>query len=230
MGKPLSIQKSLPINPQRSDPQKYQKQQDDKLKKVAKLYEQQFLNQMVKAMRKTVQHSQLMKPSFAENLYREQLDQEYVKKWSGQGGVGLSDTIYEQLKETISRQRGVSPSPPKGPIDVDQKGPLPIQNEKKSQPFQMEKTSDMSFLIEKTSTHPGGESVVTSPWEGVVHNAYEDIEGRQFVQVNHKEEGLQSILSFIGKRAALKIGEPIEAGQELGRLSEQGKGIVWALG
>lgn len=91
------------------------------MRKAAQAYEKYFLDEMVKAMRSTVPEGQgLIKPSFAENLYKENLDQEYVKKWVESGGVGLSDLIYEQLKDQIGRTQGGAVRPgPSGPLPID---------------------------------------------------------------------------------------------------------------
>lgn len=78
------------------------KVQETQMREAAKAYEKYFLDEMVKAMRSTVPEGEgLIKPNFAEKLYRENLDQEYVKNWAESGGVGLSDLIYEQLKAQI---------------------------------------------------------------------------------------------------------------------------------
>lgn len=75
-----------------------------KVDEVAKLYERQFLGEMFKAMRSTIKETDA--PSMAQNIYKDQLDSEYVDKWSEQGGIGLSNLIYEQIME---RYFGQSP-------------------------------------------------------------------------------------------------------------------------
>lgn len=67
------------------------------IRNAAKMYEEQFLRQMVKAMRGTVTHSKMTQPSMAEKIYSEQLDQEYVQQWSSHQGTGLADLIYQDI-------------------------------------------------------------------------------------------------------------------------------------
>ena len=69
---------------------------------VAKLYEKQFLREMVKAMRSTVSFSEMTKPSMAEDIFRSQLDEQYVEAWGDKGGIGLGDIIYESLMDRLS--------------------------------------------------------------------------------------------------------------------------------
>ena len=79
-------------------------QRNAKVDEVAKMYEKQFLGEMFKAMRSTIKETDA--PSMAQNIYKDQLDSEYVDKWSEQGGIGLSNIIYDQIME---RYFGQSP-------------------------------------------------------------------------------------------------------------------------
>src|SRR4051812_7776266 len=72
--------------------------ENPRLREAAKLYEEQFLGEMVKAMRKTVSESDFLKPGMGEKIYRDQLDQQYVENWADQGGIGLADLIVEQFQ------------------------------------------------------------------------------------------------------------------------------------
>lgn len=74
---------------------------DIQIKKAAKMYEQQFLQEMVRAMRKTVEHSELTKPSMAETIYQDEMYTQYAEKWVEGGGNGLADIIATELKEKI---------------------------------------------------------------------------------------------------------------------------------
>ncbi|MCC6138234.1 MAG: rod-binding protein [Bdellovibrionaceae bacterium] len=71
------------------------------LRKASKMYEQQFLQEMVRAMRKTVEHSEITKPSMAEQIYQDEMYTQYAEKWVDGGGNGLADQIYTELKEKI---------------------------------------------------------------------------------------------------------------------------------
>ena len=74
---------------------------DDQLHKAAKMYEKQFLDEMMRAMRKTADPSSITKPSMAENIYTDDLHSQYTEKWVESGGNGLADVIYKELKEKI---------------------------------------------------------------------------------------------------------------------------------
>ena len=65
--------------------------------KAAQLYEDQFLREMVKAMRRGIPESGFIKKNMGERIYREQLDHRYVEAWVQHGGVGLTDLIYKNL-------------------------------------------------------------------------------------------------------------------------------------
>lgn len=77
---------------------------DKQLKKASQLYEKQFLKEMVKAMRGTVSHSKMTKPSMAEKIYKDQLDDQYVNEWVETGGTGFSKIIYDQMVERFYPQ------------------------------------------------------------------------------------------------------------------------------
>lgn len=74
---------------------------DQQLQKVAKMYEQQFLQEMMNAMKKTVDHSSVTEPSMAEKIYKDELYTQYAEKWVDSGGNGLADVIYKELKEKL---------------------------------------------------------------------------------------------------------------------------------
>lgn len=77
---------------------------DRQLKKASKLYEKQFLKEMVKAMRGTVSHSKMTQPSMAEKIYKDQLDDQYVDEWVETGGTGFSKIIYDQMVDRFYPQ------------------------------------------------------------------------------------------------------------------------------
>lgn len=52
-------------------------------------------------MKKTVSHSDITKPSMAENIYTDEMYSQYADKWTESGGNGLADVIYKELKEKI---------------------------------------------------------------------------------------------------------------------------------
>lgn len=86
-----------------------QEEQLKKLKDVSDLYEKQFLQQMYKAMKGSTGENGIIPVSQAEKIYTEQLDQQYIDKWSENGGVGFSDLIYKQLIDKYGPQLGIHP-------------------------------------------------------------------------------------------------------------------------
>lgn len=70
---------------------------DQRVLEAARMYEKYFLGQLTKAMRASVQHSELSKPSMGESIYREQLDDQYVDSWTERGGIGLAEMIHDEL-------------------------------------------------------------------------------------------------------------------------------------
>lgn len=97
----MKINKFYQANPLTKEQQKAL--QDKQMREAAQSYEKYFLDEMVKAMRSTVPQGEgMINPNFAEKLYKENLDQEYVKNWAQSGGVGLADLIYEQLQAQIN--------------------------------------------------------------------------------------------------------------------------------
>ncbi|MBF0274215.1 MAG: rod-binding protein [Nitrospinae bacterium] len=71
-----------------------------KLLETAKEFESLFMNEMMKAMRKTVDHSGLLgKKSQSEEVFTSMLDNEYSKIASNQGsGMGLAQLMVQQLE------------------------------------------------------------------------------------------------------------------------------------
>lgn len=92
-----NIKNQIPISTVKSLPNDL----DLQIKKAAKMYEQQFLQEMMRAMRKTVEHSELTKPSMAEKIYQDEMQAQYTEKWVESGGNGLADLIYKEIKEKI---------------------------------------------------------------------------------------------------------------------------------
>ncbi len=71
-----------------------------KLRAVAQQFEAVFLNQMVGAMRKTVQPNAMMPESQGEKIYKSMLDSEHAEAMAQSNQFGLSDMIYEHLLRT----------------------------------------------------------------------------------------------------------------------------------
>lgn len=118
----MKINKFYQANPM--SPEQLKAMQDKQMREAAKSYEKYFLDEMVKAMRTTVPEGDgLIPANFAEKMYKENLDQEYVKNWSEAGGVGLQDLIYDQIKAQIE---GHQPPPSQA---APNEGPIPLESE-----------------------------------------------------------------------------------------------------
>lgn len=198
--------------------------QDGQLREAAKMYEQHFIGQMVRAMRQSVPDGGIVQANFAEKIFREQLDNQYVENWANRGGVGLADMIYNHIKEKYFPQGGGVGTP---------QGPLPLKGQGSTQggggiQLKSEKPSQSTFFIESTSDKNGTQSrQVTSPWQAevVAHFTHDQT---NVVDLAHSD-GLSSRLIFSGTVENLKAGDKIEPGQKLGALNSAAGGLTWVL-
>ena len=78
----------------------YSEKDDAKLKEACKGFESYFLNMMLKEMRKTVPQSE-SENSYAMGLYQEMLDEEIAENAASGKGIGIADTMYNQLSEKL---------------------------------------------------------------------------------------------------------------------------------
>lgn len=70
-----------------------------------------FINMMMKTMRNSVPESEgIFKKSEAEKMFSEMLDDEYAKKISSSGGIGISDMIFKQFEKHIKQDEEVKES------------------------------------------------------------------------------------------------------------------------
>lgn len=194
---------------------------EDKLREVAQLYENQFIREMMKQMRATVQESGFIKKNNAEKIFQDQLDGQYADQWVQAGGIGMSDLIHQQLMDKYGERLGLRApvEKPQGPIDLNQK-------------------SNFSGLTSEAATGPAGGAVapgpvtfrmqaedtgapveLKSPWAGVLlDKKYLDMDQIQY-RIKH-DNGLESLILTRGTGAGAEqnwaSGDRIEAGQRLG--------------
>ena len=77
---------------------KLSEEEQEKLKKACKDFESLFIGYMYKAMRQSVQKSDLMgENSMGENIFSEMLDDQICKTCADQGGFGLWESLYAQM-------------------------------------------------------------------------------------------------------------------------------------
>lgn len=69
------------------------------IKEVCEDLEGLFLGELLKTMRQTVPESGLLGKGMGQEIYREMLDKELVKRMSHSGGFGLAQVLYQQLTD-----------------------------------------------------------------------------------------------------------------------------------
>jgi peptidoglycan hydrolase FlgJ len=222
----VGIAKTRAVNPEVTS-----KEVDQKLRDVSSLYEKQFLREMVKAMRNTVQKSELTPESMGEGIFREQLDHQYVETWGDQGGVGLADVIYNQLQERFNG--GPKMFPPAGPVPIDGGTQIKIEE---SKPIgipvvpldSVEAANPATKKLTYQMLSEGRPSDITAPWAGTVMQSFSDGEGQQTLRLRH-DNGLVSTLHFSGRSEDLSPGHTVEQGQRVGVLSSNHRPLTWQI-
>ncbi|MFN8845787.1 MAG: rod-binding protein [Bdellovibrionales bacterium] len=205
---PGEIQKPSSGNPQL----------DAQFQEVAQMYEKQFLREMMRTMRSTVQDSGLVKVSQGEKIFREQLDHEYVEKWGDKGGIGLSDMIYEQLLFHYGPKKNIDK--PQGPIPLDEKSSFGISRSSKT-------PSGVAFEFKLPDGVLNQQPVpLTVPWDGLITQKLSLGPDETFLEILH-DNGAKSRFSFTGVLDPREIGEKVQSGQGLGYLSPKTKNFVW---
>jgi flagellar protein FlgJ len=206
--------------------------QDKNLRDAAKMYENHFLNEMVKAMRTTIPRAEdgLMKPNMAEKIFTEQLDQQYVDNWSEKGGVGLADMIYNQIKEQYFNTTKKDFSHPGGALPISPKRDL--HGVKPTDSIQMKmipptKTGALEYRFEVPDPS-GAPFEAQAPMAGKVVEAKSLGEQWSAVKLDHGR-GLTSELTFPGQPVTLNAGDSIQAGQRLGVLDSRRPVLAWKL-
>lgn len=205
-----------------------QKSADEKLHDVSDMYEKHFLREMMKAMRSTVHESGFIQQNQAEKIFREQLDDHYVDKWSEKGGIGLSKMIYEQLIDKFGVQMGI-----KRPVARPQ-GPLPLDEKSNYSAHQFRhpgKKQALSYRIDKVPAQQGGSQgkpEVKAPWDGVLLGSKTLADKQTMVEIEH-DNGLKSQMVFKGNLSKVLTGEKVQAGETLGVLSPESKSLYWTV-
>lgn len=189
---------------------------DDKLHQVAELYENQFIREMIKQMRSTVQESDLIKKNNAEKIFSGQLDEQYADKWTQNGGIGLADLIYNQLIERYGEKMGLkSPTArPQGPLPFDHKS-----NFSGGRSVGSGAATDLASTTFKFMMPENEKTEVRNPWVGVLlDKKYLEMDQLQY-RIKH-DNGLESFIltrgTGLGGEQNLSVGDKLGAGQQLG--------------
>lgn len=200
-------------------------QQDQKVREVAEMYEKHFLRELVKSMRSTVGDGGLIQKSQAEQIFSEQLDQQYVEQWGSKGGIGLADMIQKQIIEKFGVQMGL-----KAPTSA-LRGPVPLGlKDREGLGFKSSKTegSELKLIFQDLHKKPRD---LTNPFEGYL-TSQEQKDGWTELNIEHLN-GFRSHLKFpslqSGGAAVTKIGDSIPAGQSLGQWSSKLGDLEWQL-
>lgn len=204
---------------------------DTQLRNAAKMYESHFMNEMVKAMRKTVPREDgLIKHNFAEQIFTEQLDGKYVESWSDKGGIGLADLIYNQLKDRFGGDAG---KPIRAP------GALPINPKKEPMGLKPTESIQMRAIPPSNGAKLEYRFQVQDPTDGVQYEAQAPLPGKvlaseslddgwNLVKLDHGQ-GLLTELTFPGSVTNVSPGTEVQTGQKLGSLDSGRPVLAWKL-
>jgi len=192
---------------------------DPRLLDASRMYEKQFLREMVKAMRATVGSSEFTKPSMAEDIYRGQLDEQYVEVWSEQGGIGLADLIYNEVQEKhLNGKRREERN--QGPLQLSDRDLLRVAK------FRESPKEQTALRVElKSGQEPAR---ITAPWDGKLVAKQQD-GGRTTVILEH-ENNLRSAFTFDGVPTSAEPGSRLKSGSALGILNPDAGHFVWNVG
>lgn len=228
----MKIQSGFSIKP--DAPEAKAAKQDAALKDASKMYESYFLDQMVRAMRSTVNRDNgIMKQNFAEKIFEGQLDSKYVEEWSNKGGVGLADMIYAQISEKVAANGRKPQLAPKGALPITPKKEalgLPAGGADSIQ-FKAIPTVDPQSKLEYRFEVPnpsGGEFEAQSPMAGRVLSTQSLGEGWSGITLDHGQ-GIKSEMTFPGRLAEMVIGDEVQTGQRLGVLDSSRPVLAWKL-
>lgn len=194
---------------------------DRQLRKAAKMYEEQFIRQMVKAMRKSVDHSAMTKPSFGETIYKEQLDDNTVKSWVENGGTGFGDMVYQQLVEKYYPQLQNQIPKVIRPTNISDRyqGMTSVAASEKSD----KQTFNIQLGPQKTA-----KSYLSLPWQGKFEKEFELESGEKVALFSHPF-GLKSTFVFRGQVQPGLLNKNLAEGENFAALSPESDQMTWQI-
>jgi Rod binding domain-containing protein len=225
---------------------------DPRMLEAAKGFENQFIRQMITEMRKTVPKDGLVDESMADDIFKDQLDDQYAEQWVGQGGIGLADMIYDQLYEkygpgpaqplqalnkSSSGMKGLQPQTNRASQAQGAPSITPPKNLAKNsvnseaKPHDIMSNTDKKLFVMKLdpgvmtlkSKEPLPEKVsLRSPLDGVVLQAAALEDGRQMVVLRH-DQGLVTRFVHSGDNR-VKNNMKVAAGEVIAELPASKKG------
>lgn len=75
------------------------------LRESTREFEALYINEMFKAMRKTVPEDGLFKKDMTTNMFQEMMDMEMARETAKGKGIGLGLAMYEQMKGPIENKK-----------------------------------------------------------------------------------------------------------------------------
>jgi Rod binding domain-containing protein len=225
----MKIQNGISLVP--PTPEAKAEKTDQALRDASEMYEGYFLNQMVRAMRATVpKEDGMIKPNFAEKIFSDQLDSQYVENWSKKGGVGLADMIYSQISERYQASTGKKNFLPHGSMPIAPRRemhgvPSTDSIRMKAIPQDSGKGAQYRFEIPNPS---GAEFEAQAPLSGKVVEQKTLPEGWNLVRLDHGQ-GVTSELTFPGHSPAIGTGTHVQTGQGLGKIDLARPVLAWKL-
>lgn len=215
----------LPINPQAQATAQADGKpaRNEKIDEVAKMYEKQFLREMVKAMRSTVSESELVPQSMGEKIYRSQMDEEYVEQWGNSGGLGLSDMIYDKIMDRYFNK-------PQSAKELGLQGPVKLSNRDIAKAFRVEggrpQQASIQIHVKSDPSKPQAPAQVEVPWDATLVTKTKLSDGKNAVVLDHGA-GMRSTFIFEGTPAALEPGAKLQRGTSVGVLSPENNSFIW---
>ncbi len=208
---PLSTERNL----ERTEHAQPQQPRNQQLEQAAKMYEHHFLQEMVKAMRSTVTESELTSGGIGDKIYKDQLDNQYVDKWSENGGIGLADMIYDEMMEkVINRYNGSRGMKQAGPIALTDRDVSRVMKVPTSMPNQAAMRVELKDDPNKT-----GPTILKTPYDAKVLTTTR-VDGKSTILLEH-EGGVRSALIFDGVLTQVKPGDSLKRGTQIGVLSPE---------
>jgi flagellar protein FlgJ len=204
-----------------------QAKRNPQVDQVAKMYEKQFLQEMFKAMRSTVKPSE--EPSMAQHIYQDQLDDQYIDAWGDNGGIGLSNIIYDQVMEKYFGAQTTQDFRKQGPVALTDRDVARVSRVGKPGGGEQTRGGQVPLNIEVKPSATGGSAKIQAPWDAEVVQSTKLEGGKTAITLQHGE-GIRSTLIFEGVPSTdAQPGKKIAQGQTVGVLSPEAKSFLWNL-
>ncbi len=75
----------------------------EELRNAAEKFEARFINLMLKNMRNAVPKSDFLSGNNGVDVFQKRLDSKYASLTSSEGGTGISDLVYNELKDAVTK-------------------------------------------------------------------------------------------------------------------------------